>query len=207
MSRRWLAFRARYRGVGGREAGVTITELLAAIVISSFIVGVLGFGIYFGTRTTSATETRLIQSDKLSLLSNYLAPDVQSSISAQTSVSDGNCGAARVVDLLLTEKDIDPATGSSVLTFVSYYRQANGARTAVYRRVCNGSAVISGPLKVTDSLGSSSANPAVNPFQFRPNGASWEIRVDLVQQRPEDAAVSATKNALSSVLEVTKRVT
>jgi Tfp pilus assembly protein PilV len=190
------------------EQGISLIELLIAIVLTVIIVGPIGFAIYTGTRTTGNTQTRLVQSDKANLLSHYLTPDVQSSVSAQTSVSDPNCGTPRTVDLLLTEVDRDPTSGAPVTTFVSYYRQASGSATYVFRRVCSGSAVMSGPIKVSDSLAPGSANPAVNPFQCRASCATWtEVRMDLAQQPVADAAVSTTKNLYATVLEVTKRVT
>ena len=70
------------------ESGISLIELLLAIGITTILVVPLVGAIFFGLRTTDATQTRLQQSDKADTLAALFTPDVQSSATALTGVSE-----------------------------------------------------------------------------------------------------------------------
>jgi prepilin-type N-terminal cleavage/methylation domain-containing protein len=189
------------------ERGVSLIELLIAITISAILTAPIGLAIYFVTRTTNEAQARLVQSDKAKLVASYFSPDVESAISVQTGVSDTSCGGAatKTVDLLLHE-----ATGT-----VSYYHEANGSsQVFLYRRVCNGTAITAGPIKVSNTLPAQQTNPVdqsalANPSFNCPGCTTtgWtEVKLILTQQDWNDIVSSANKNRYQTVLEATKRV-
>ena len=127
------------------EAGVTLIELLLAMMITSAIVVPIGAGIYFGLQTTGTTETRLTQATSANLMASYFVPDVQGAEDAalNSPESTAACGsAAGLANLVLT---LSPTSSVS-------YVQGSGAKAAVlYRRTCSGGAT-TGLARVAASL-------------------------------------------------------
>jgi Tfp pilus assembly protein PilW len=126
------------------EAGISLIELLIAIAITGLIVVPIGAAIYFGVRTSGATQTRVTQSNGSNLLASYLVPDVGGATTAGTGVDDSvTCGVGGTVDLMLTTSDIAES--------VSYFQGTGAKSTVLYRRTCAGGA-LTGLARVASGL-------------------------------------------------------
>jgi len=131
------------------ETGISIIELLIAMIITTIISAALVGSIYFGFRATSTTETHLAQSAKANILASYFAQDVQNATGVGKSVNEAAsaCGSgATQVALLLTQ---DTATPS--LSSISYYTATVNNSLNLYRRTCN-AGVPSTPIMVAKGL-------------------------------------------------------
>ena len=102
--------------------------------------------IFFGVRTTGATETRVGLSDNMNVLSAYFVPDVQQALSADVNASDAAAcgGPVTTVQLVLT-------TGHDPETSVSYFVGVGANANFLYRRTCSGGAPIS-TSRISNSL-------------------------------------------------------
>ena len=120
--------RTRCRG----EDGLTLNELLIAMVISAIIVVPLTSAIYTSLHASSSTMGKTRQSVAANLLSSYFGTDVQNAVQVGTNVTESSvvCGAAaRPVALLLTTS---PGNSS-----ISYFQGSTPATAKfLYRRTC-----------------------------------------------------------------------
>jgi Tfp pilus assembly protein PilV len=181
------------------ESGISLIELLLAIAITTILVVPLVGAIFFGLRTTDATQTRLQQSNKADTLAALFTPDVQSSATALTGVSEDptTCGSsATTVDLLLT---LQPGVSS-----ISYYHVTTGTApnttTILYRRTCQ-TGVASVRIPVTQSFTTPPSASVTNPFSILACGQSCTaVQVSLTQQD------SSGKNVYPTNLQATLRV-
>jgi Tfp pilus assembly protein PilV len=178
--------RVRQRARSRSELGVSLIELLLAITITTILVVPLGGAIFFGLRTTDATQTRLQQSNKADSLAALFGPDVQSAATAATGVPEDPAacgGTATTVDLLLT---LQPGVSS-----ISYYRVTSGTApnttTILYRRTCNAGSATAG-IPVTQAFTTPPSSTTNNPFGVVVcgiNGSTpycWSVQVALTQQ-------------------------
>jgi hypothetical protein len=116
------------------EEGLTLNELLIAMLITTIIVVPLAGVMYTSVHTMVSTQNRIDESNGASFLSSYFGPDVQNAVSIATGAgtveSSAACGAtARAVDLLVTTTQMT----------ISYYHDPSGPTAHVlYRRTCTG---------------------------------------------------------------------
>jgi prepilin-type N-terminal cleavage/methylation domain-containing protein len=147
-----IARRSRARARG--EAGVSLIELLIAISITGILMAPIGAAIYFGFRTTGATQARVAESDGANILASYFVPDLQGSVAAATNATESPAacgGAGATVDLLVT-------TSFAPATSVSYYRGTGANASILYRRTCS-AGVVTGVARVLSNLDATSSTP------------------------------------------------
>ncbi|HEY7106054.1 MAG TPA: prepilin-type N-terminal cleavage/methylation domain-containing protein [Acidimicrobiia bacterium] len=133
--------RERARG----EAGVTLTELLIAMMIAAIIIVPIGAAIFYGLRTTGATQTRVTESASANLMASYFVPDVQGAEDAALNAPEPSaaCGAsATTASLVLV---------TSPTSSVSYVQGTGPRATTLYRRTCSGGST-TGLARVAASL-------------------------------------------------------
>jgi hypothetical protein len=117
------------------EEGVSLTDLLTAMVVTAIIIPAIAGAIFVSLHTRGASQNRIQESARANLISSYFGTDVQNTTNVaigapETSAACG-AGAMGSVGLLLT-------TGST--SSVSYYRGTGANQNAFFRRVCNGAA-------------------------------------------------------------------
>jgi hypothetical protein len=179
---------ARTRRCGG-EAGVSLIELLVAIMITGVILAPIGAAIYFGFRTTGDTEQRVQETSSANVMASYFTVDVQGAVAAAKNASDSiSCGAAAgTADLVLT-------TLASPATTVSYYRGSGPSVGTLYRRTCS-NGTLTGLTRVAASLSGAptfTCDTAADCSTFR------SITASMLQQGtnghvPYETVVTATK--------------
>ncbi len=114
------------------EHGVTLTELLIAMVITATIIGPIGASIFFGLRTNVGTQDRIAEAASANVMASYFVPDVQGSTSAMVNVAEdaAACGSgATQANLVLT---------TSPTSSVSYVQGTGAKANVLYRRTCSG---------------------------------------------------------------------
>jgi prepilin-type N-terminal cleavage/methylation domain-containing protein len=184
------------------EDGLTLPELLIAIMITGIIMVPLGGAVFTTLHTAAPTQNRIDESNGADLLASYFEPDVQNAVSvsaanpALVNEPSATCGAsARPVALLLTTS----ATGA---TTVSYYRGTGATDTNVlYRRTCavvGGVGTASQPVLVLRSL---SATPQFT-VQTDPVTGAWQSVTGTVTQ--SDSRFSGSTYA--TVVEGNRRI-
>jgi Tfp pilus assembly protein PilV len=116
------------------EDGLTLQELLIAMVISTIIVTPLAGAIFTSLHTASSTINRTQQSVGANLLSTYFGTDVQNAVQVATGVTEPTsvCGSGVTTQtgLLLTT----PGTAGTSTTF--YYQGAGANSVFLYRQTC-----------------------------------------------------------------------
>ncbi|MCU1426090.1 MAG: hypothetical protein JWL83_90 [Actinomycetia bacterium] len=118
------------------EDGVTVADLLIAMVITGIIMVPIAGAIFVSLHTSGATQNRIQESAGANLLSSYFGTDVQNTtnvaINAPETTAACGAGAMPSVGLLLT-------TGSA--SSISYSRGTGANQNIFSRRVCtNGAA-------------------------------------------------------------------
>jgi hypothetical protein len=177
------------------EAGLSLIELLIAISLTTILMVPLGYAFYFGIHNTGDTQTRLLESDKATLLASFFGSDVHNAIGVQLNQSDASsCGAAsgRTVNMLLTMAD-----GSTV----SYYVVPGGGTQpgSLYRRPCNGSP--EAQIRLISSLAPS--QPVPNLFSCDTGGCVGFNTVNATVKQQD----ASQRNVYLTNLQATKRVT
>lgn len=190
MTTRWTTLRD---GID-RDDGLSLIELLLAITITTILLVPLGYAFYFGMRGTSDTQTRLLQSNKATVLASFFVPDVQNAIGAQLGQSDAaTCGAAaaKTANLLLTLADG---------TTVSYYVVPGGGGSpgSLWRRPCNGAP--QAQIRLISSL--AATQPVPNVFSCDTAGCSG-FNIVNATVRQQDAAGG---NVYATNLQASRRV-
>jgi Tfp pilus assembly protein PilV len=152
------------------EDGITLTELLLAMVITAIIMVPIAGSVYTTVHTVAPTQNRIDESNGADLLASYFSADVQNAVTVDVAIgatlaneSTTTCGAsARPVDLLLT-------TAADGTTSVSYYRGTTATDSNVlYRRTC---AVVGG---------AGTASPAVRVLHFLSGAPQFTVQSDPV---------------------------
>jgi hypothetical protein len=110
------------------EEGVTLEELLFAMMMTGILLFPLLYAMFATTHVVGRATSTMDQSNGASFASSFFPTDVSNAVTVAKNVTD-TCGGG-TVDLLLTG-----APGSNP-QFVAYYRSADG-RT-LYRRTCTG---------------------------------------------------------------------
>jgi hypothetical protein len=173
----------RFRRRG--EEGVTLTELLAATLLTALIMVPLANSIFIGLRINATTQNRVDESNDANKLSWYFAPDVQNATAVATNVTESSaCPAPMTVGLLLTTPN-----GS-----VSYYRGAGTDQTKLFRRTCSGGTATR-PLPLLRYL-SAAPTFTISNDTF----GNWQlVTAQVVQRKALDA------NAYTSTVQASRR--
>lgn len=117
------------------EDGITLSEMLIAMVISAIIAVPIAGAIFTSLHTSTSTINRTRETAAANLLSSYFGTDVENAVQVGTAATGATespsvCGAsAQAVGLLLTTQ---PAQSS-----ISYSRGTTPATSMnLYRRTC-----------------------------------------------------------------------
>jgi prepilin-type N-terminal cleavage/methylation domain-containing protein len=186
------------------EDGLTLPELLIAMVITSIIMVPLAGAVFTTLHTAAPTQSRIDESNGADLLASYFEPDIQNSVTvsanypALVNEPTATCGpSAHAVALLLT-------TSADGTTTVSYYRGTGATDgNVLYRRTCavvGGAGTASQPVRVMRSL-----SPSVAPqftVQTDPISGAWLSVTGTVTQ--SDSRFSGSTYA--TVVEGNRRV-
>jgi hypothetical protein len=161
------------------EDGITLSELLIAMVITAIIVVPLAGAMFVGLRSSMTAQNRVEESAAANILSSYFGPDVQNTVAVATGVAEpaSACGGGALgsVGLLLTT-EFAPNTTTPVAS-VAYYRGSGADQTTLYRRVCAGAAASA----ATPVIRNLAAAPT---FSCAPDcGGGWRSVKVVVQQR------------------------
>jgi Tfp pilus assembly protein PilV len=128
------------------EEGLTLNELLIAMLITGLIMVPLVSILFTTVHSLIGTENRIDESNSAALFASYFGPDIQNAISVATNATEtvAACGpTARTVDLLVTTSQPADATQTSV----SYYHSG----TLFLRRTCSGGSAVN-PARVAHNL-------------------------------------------------------
>ena len=129
------------------EEGLTLTEMLIALSITTLMTTTIAAALYAGLRTNATAQYRVEEANAANKVSLYYAPDVQNgtAVATGTTESTAACGAgAQAVDLLVT---------TSATSSVSYYRGTGTDAAKLYRRTCTAGAIGSSTLLVRYLVG------------------------------------------------------
>jgi len=177
------------------EQGVTLSELLIAMVITTIIIVPIAGAMYTSLHTSASAQKRIQLSAGANLFSSYFGADVPNAVTVATNVTEDSAvcgGTARTVALLLTTQ----AGQSSV----SYYTVPNSGTTTstLYRRTCN---VVGGSGSATPAvriMRSVSAGPTFACAPVAGCDANWQgVTATVVQSDPvySPAAYTTTLKA------------
>ena len=129
------------------EAGVTLQELLIAMIISAIIAIPIGGAIFTSLHTTTSTLAKTQQVVGANLLSTYFGTDVQNTVQVATNANEPTaiCGSSVTsqTGLLLTTS---PAKSA-----IFYYQGAGSSSSFLYRQACavgSGGAPSAGPAQI-----------------------------------------------------------
>jgi len=116
------------------EDGLTLQEMLIAMVVSAIIAVPIGGALYTSLHTTSATLNRTSESVGANVLSNYFGTDVQNAAQVTTNTTTA-CLGSQPVGLLLT--------ATNGVSSIAYYQgTAPGTTTNLYRSACTSAGVL-----------------------------------------------------------------
>lgn len=161
------------------EEGVTLEDLLIAMLITGILMIPLMGAMFTMTHTLGGTESRIDQSNGAALFSSYFAPDVQNATSVATNAMEpATCTSPQTVALLLTTPN-----GS-----VSYY--VNGS--TLYRRTCG--TPTTGPARLTRNL------VGAPTFNITPSPSNWTSVTMAVTQRDPLDPTNVGKQYTTTVL-------
>jgi hypothetical protein len=170
------------------EEGITLSELLIALVITAIILVPLTGAMFVGLRSDATTMNRVQESASANLLSSYFSPDVQNTVAVALNTAEpaAACGGGALgnVGMLLTTHA--STTAEPTVSTVSYYRGSGPNTTMLYRRVCS-AGTASQPVRVIRNL---SGAPV---FTCNPNCASWtSVKVVVQQKKTPDVGAPYT---------------
>jgi prepilin-type N-terminal cleavage/methylation domain-containing protein len=161
---------------GSDDRGVTLAELLVAIVVLGVIIAPLTGAVIMFLRLSDQTTHQLAESNDAQVASSYFAEDVQnlgvrdwtaypypSKQSVELGVSGTGglypCGnAADVAVVRLAWDDPNNATGSPQVDRAAYVVEVNGTQSELHRILCVGSAT-----PVADTIIAHSLDPGTPP--------------------------------------------
>ena len=181
----WKHVRDQRRG----EEGITLSELLIAIVITGVIMVPIGDAIFVGLHTSGATQDRIQESVGTNLFSSYFGPDVHNTVSVHPDTVEpaGVCPSPVVVDLLLITE-----TGQSS---ISYYRGSGLGDTVLYRRTCVGG-VASVPARLFRKVSTDPAERPVFTCTPSPCSTTWtSVNATVIQSDPNNPDYTITARA------------
>jgi prepilin-type N-terminal cleavage/methylation domain-containing protein len=144
------------------DRGVTLLEVLLAVVLLSIIMVPLANALIAFIRNTNATNERLAASHDAQIAAAYFAQDVQSiglhdwttaPYAFKTSV-EHRCGPAETPNAVIRLAWDDPtaATGTPQAVVVSYVVRTEGAERQLHRVRCNGSGAVLDDIIVAHNL-------------------------------------------------------
>jgi hypothetical protein len=164
------------------EHGMTVAELMVAVMLTAVVMIPLASGIFLALRTSQTSEGRIEESSSANVLASYFGTDVQNAVSVGVNVNEatGACGGAAMnVGLLLTTQTDQSS--------IAYYRGSGANGTDLYRRTCTGGSVTS-TVRVLHNL-SSAPNFACAPSC----DSNWQsVTATVTQQKALDAGGYAT---------------
>ena len=139
------------------EDGFTLVELIAAIALTSIMVGVLGAGLVVFLRSAGANADRLDASHDAQLASIYLPQDIRSAADVATS-GTGCSGVSNLLHLRWTATEA--AAGAPITYDAAYAIRPDGTDWTLVRYSCKtGSAMTS--RKVAHGLAGTDAGSVV----------------------------------------------
>ncbi len=112
---------------------MTLIELIVAIGVLGFVVSTIAAAIFVGLQTTRASDTRLSESNGVSLASAYFVPDVASA----TTVTLGDVTGCQPSGTPVVRFNWQDSSGPQIASYV--VRVSGGAQTLVRRFCVNGS--------------------------------------------------------------------
>lgn len=173
-----MSGRRSLRVAEGQE-GMTLVELIVAMVIMEIIFATIAAVMVVGLRQTSTAETELIEQQGAALTARYFVADVQS---ARRFDQPGDaCGSSGVLTLGTTLTD----GVERGVTYRVEQSEAGGA-WAIVRRVCDGGAqvseiVLAEHLEVP-AIPADANHPAGPPVTVTcPGSSGSSCRIDVVQ--------------------------
>lgn len=177
------------------ERGVTLIELLMAVVLLAIIIVPLGGALVSFFRNTNTTTNRLAESHDEQIAAAYFAQDVQSigvrnwataPFSLQTSVEQNApaggglypCGVAGTPNATLRFAWNDPTGASTTqVVIVSYVVETVGGETQLHRLRCvSGSTTPTADLVMAHNV-SSVGTPVLTGTVTIPQAISWTINI------------------------------
>jgi prepilin-type N-terminal cleavage/methylation domain-containing protein len=118
-----------------RDRGVTLVELIVAVMLLGLVGTVVGGALYMGIKTTNNNSTRLDQSMTAMAVNRYLTGDIYSAEGpVLVSSSDATCGTAALK--FLSRSDATKATRDVVVAW-------SLSGTSLTRKVCKGGTQVS----------------------------------------------------------------
>jgi prepilin-type N-terminal cleavage/methylation domain-containing protein len=112
------------------QAGLTLVELLVAVVILTIVSGVLTQATIIGLRTTGNTAQRVSESADAQLVSNFFGTDIQSA-EAIWLTPNSTCWTKTP---LLRLNWVDRGTGDTHAVSYTYVSQSNGGERQLVRQ-------------------------------------------------------------------------
>jgi prepilin-type N-terminal cleavage/methylation domain-containing protein len=176
------------------DRGVTLVEVLIAVVILAIIIVPLGNALISFFRNTNATTNRMAESHDEQIAAAYFAQDVQSvgvrnwsNLSAQTSVEQNApatsgtypCGANGTPNATLRLAWNDPTGASSTQVIIVSYvvETVNGQKELHRLRCAGGSTTPTSDIVVVRNL-LSAGTPTLTPNAATvPQAVSWTLSV------------------------------
>ncbi|HEX4492837.1 MAG TPA: hypothetical protein VH914_16645 [Acidimicrobiia bacterium] len=180
------------------EEGLTLNELLIAMLITGLIMVPLVSAMFTTVHSMVGTENRIDESNSAALFASYFTPDVQNAVTVAptTTESTAVCGAsARAVDLLVTTSQPGDATQTSV----SYYHSG----VLFLRRTCSGGTV-TGAARVAYNLSGAPLFSCADATGVAlPCSGAWQmVKGSITQSNATTAGSTYTTN-----VQATKRLT
>ena len=174
LSMKKLSMKKPRRGPDG-ERGVTLVEVLIAVVILGLITVPLGNAIFGFIRLSDQTNQRLSESQDAQLAGSYFAQDVQGlgvrdwtaypypyrpSVEQDIAGTDGRykCGGPEIAVVRLAWDDPDAVAGAPRVFRASYVVRVAGDQRQLHRILC-----VDSPAVVSDLVIARSLDPARDP--------------------------------------------
>jgi type II secretory pathway pseudopilin PulG len=127
----------------GRDAGMTLVELLIVLVIMPMVIGAIALALVTSLEDSSGTSARLAESSDVQVASEFFGRDIESAASVTTSSSVTECGSGTTPLLSIT---FSPGgTGDEV----TYWEETVGTSYELMRDFCSGGAPTSAVLSTT----------------------------------------------------------
>jgi prepilin-type N-terminal cleavage/methylation domain-containing protein len=176
------------------DRGVTLTEVMMAVIILAIILVPLGNALIAFFRNTNATNNRFIESDDAQLAAAYFAQDVQSigvrdwsappypttqSVETNASPTGGvfPCGAAGMPDAVLRMAWDDPTSVSGTrLIVVSYMVRTVSGEQQLHRLRCVGSTTPESDLVLAHNV-FSVGSPVITGPNTNPQAITFTVNI------------------------------